>query len=46
MFIQVQDTPNPDSLKFLPGVEVLGKGEISNFPVIDMLTNCRSFWRS
>ena len=24
MFIQTQPTPNPDSLKFLPGCEVLG----------------------
>lgn len=26
MFIQVQSTPNPNSLKFLPGVKVLGTG--------------------
>lgn len=26
MFIQTQDTPNPNSLKFLPGVEVLESG--------------------
>lgn len=32
MFIQTQDTPNPDSLKFLPGVEVLGKGNTRDFP--------------
>lgn len=32
MFIQVQDTPNPESLKFLPGVEVLGKGNTKDFP--------------
>ncbi|EDV95195.1 NFU1 iron-sulfur cluster scaffold homolog, mitochondrial [Drosophila grimshawi] len=32
MFIQTQDTPNPDSLKFLPGVEVLGKGNTYDFP--------------
>lgn len=32
MFIQVQDTPNPESLKFLPGVEVLGKGNTRDFP--------------
>jgi len=24
MFIQTQDTPNPNSMKFLPGIEVLG----------------------
>ncbi|GFN82043.1 nfu1 iron-sulfur cluster scaffold-like protein, mitochondrial [Plakobranchus ocellatus] len=26
MFIQTQDTPNPNSLKFMPGVEVLESG--------------------
>ncbi|XP_065363549.1 NFU1 iron-sulfur cluster scaffold homolog, mitochondrial-like [Calliphora vicina] len=34
MFIQTQDTPNPDSLKFLPGVEVLGKGSTYDFPSV------------
>jgi NFU1 iron-sulfur cluster scaffold homolog, mitochondrial len=32
MFIQTQDTPNPDSLKFLPGKEVLGPGNTYDFP--------------
>lgn len=32
MFIQTQDTPNPNSLKFLPGVEVLGPGKTMDFP--------------
>lgn len=32
MFIQTQDTPNPDSLKFLPGVPVLEKGNTMDFP--------------
>lgn len=32
MFIQTQETPNPDSLKFLPGVDVLGKGNTMDFP--------------
>lgn len=32
MFIQVQDTPNPESLKFLPGKDVLGKGNTRDFP--------------
>lgn len=31
MFIQTQETPNPDSLKFLPGVDVLGNGTM-DFP--------------
>lgn len=32
MFIQTQDTPNPDSLKFMPGVDVLGAGNTMDFP--------------
>jgi len=32
MFIQTQDTPNPDSLKFLPGSDVLGAGNTMDFP--------------
>ena len=28
MFIQTEDTPNPNTLKFIPGVEVLDKGTI------------------
>ncbi|XP_064644064.1 NFU1 iron-sulfur cluster scaffold homolog, mitochondrial-like [Lineus longissimus] len=31
MFIQVQDTPNPNSMKFMPGKEVLESGTI-DFP--------------
>ena len=31
MFIQTQDTPNPNSLKFVPGVQVLESGTI-DFP--------------
>lgn len=31
MFIRVQDTPNPNSLKFLPGVQVLESGTV-DFP--------------
>ena len=31
MFIQVQDTPNPNSLKFMPGVTVLETGTM-DFP--------------
>ena len=34
MFIQIQDTPNPNSLKFLPGVSVLGEGVTADFPSI------------
>lgn len=32
MFIQTQDTPNPNSLKFLPGVTVLEPGQTKDFP--------------
>lgn len=32
MFIQTQETPNPDSLKFVPGVSVLEKGNTIDFP--------------
>lgn len=32
MFIQIQDTPNPNSLKFLPGVTVLEPGQTMDFP--------------
>ncbi|XP_067011267.1 NFU1 iron-sulfur cluster scaffold homolog, mitochondrial [Anabrus simplex] len=32
MFIQTQETPNPNSLKFIPGVEVLGPGKTMDFP--------------
>lgn len=32
MFIQTQETPNPNSLKFLPGVKVLENGQTIDFP--------------
>ncbi|XP_073995910.1 NFU1 iron-sulfur cluster scaffold homolog, mitochondrial-like [Rhodnius prolixus] len=32
MFIQTQDTPNPNSLKFLPGVKVLDERQTMDFP--------------
>ncbi|XP_039282100.1 NFU1 iron-sulfur cluster scaffold homolog, mitochondrial [Nilaparvata lugens] len=32
MFIQTQETPNPNSLKFLPGVKVLEPGQTIDFP--------------
>ena len=32
MFVQVQSTPNPNSMKFVPGVSVLGGGETRDFP--------------
>ncbi|XP_028142512.1 NFU1 iron-sulfur cluster scaffold homolog, mitochondrial [Diabrotica virgifera virgifera] len=32
MFIQTQETPNPNSLKFVPGVQVLDPGSTIDFP--------------
>ncbi|CAG9833043.1 unnamed protein product [Diabrotica balteata] len=32
MFIQTQETPNPNSLKFVPGVQVLEPGSTIDFP--------------
>ncbi|MEO1241392.1 MAG: NifU family protein [Pseudomonadota bacterium] len=35
MFIQTEDTPNPQSMKFLPGQAVLGAGEMGmDFPTM------------
>ncbi|XP_022117690.2 NFU1 iron-sulfur cluster scaffold homolog, mitochondrial [Pieris rapae] len=34
MFIQTQETPNPNSLKFLPGTQVLEPGQTIDFPNI------------
>jgi len=34
-FIQTQDTPNPNSLKFLPGEKVLDTGRTRDFPTRD-----------
>jgi NFU1 iron-sulfur cluster scaffold homolog, mitochondrial len=36
MFIQTEDTPNPQSMKFLPGQAVLGAGELGmDFPTLE-----------
>lgn len=36
MFIQTEDTPNPQSMKFLPGRPVLGAGELGlDFPTFE-----------
>ena len=32
MFIQTEETPNPNTLKFMPGVDVMGIGKTYNFP--------------
>lgn len=34
MFIQTQDTPNPNSLKFLPGTKVLEERQTMDFPTV------------
>ena len=36
MFIQTEDTPNPQSLKFVPGQAVLGEGALGvDFPTLE-----------
>ena len=35
MFIQTESTPNPNTLKFLPGQEVMGEGKVADFPSAD-----------
>ncbi len=35
MFIQTEDTPNPATLKFLPGQPVMGKATPADFPHVD-----------
>ena len=38
MFIQTQDTPNPATLKFIPGVPVMNRGT-AHYPGADSATN-------
>jgi Fe-S cluster biogenesis protein NfuA len=35
MFIQTESTPNPATLKFLPGRPVMGEGAVADFPDAD-----------
>ena len=35
MFIQTESTPNPATLKFLPGRAVMGDGEVADFPTAE-----------
>ena len=35
MFIRTQETPNPNSLKFLPGRQILPEGKTIDFPHIN-----------
>ena len=32
MFIQTESTPNPATMKFLPGRQVMGEGAVADFP--------------
>jgi Fe-S cluster biogenesis protein NfuA len=32
MFIQTESTPNPATLKFIPGRDVMGDGQVADFP--------------
>ncbi len=32
MFIQTESTPNPATLKFIPGCKVMGEGAVADFP--------------
>ena len=38
MFIQTQDTPNPATLKFIPGVPVMNNGT-ADYPAADSASN-------
>jgi Fe-S cluster biogenesis protein NfuA len=35
MFIQTEATPNPATLKFLPGRDVMGEGHVADFPNVE-----------
>src|SRR5437660_11988647 len=35
MFIQTESTPNPATLKFLPGRDVMGEGAVADFPTVE-----------
>src|ERR1700744_1644575 len=35
MFIQTESTPNPATLKFLPGRSVMGEGAVADFPSVE-----------
>jgi hypothetical protein len=44
MFIQTESTPNPATLKFLPGREVMGEGAVADFPTREAASARR--WRA
>ncbi len=35
MFIQIEETPNPSTLKFLPGVEIMPHGQTASFRTVE-----------
>lgn len=41
MFIQIEETPNPNTLKFLPGFEILSEGETADFSNADEIKNSK-----
>ncbi|RDD35745.1 Fe/S biogenesis protein nfuA [Wolbachia endosymbiont of Cylisticus convexus] len=41
MFIQIEETPNPNTLKFLPGFEILSEGETADFSNLDEIKSSK-----
>ncbi|GFQ79663.1 histidine--tRNA ligase [Trichonephila clavata] len=41
MFIQIEETPNPNTLKFLPGFAILNEGETADFSNADETKNSK-----
>lgn len=41
MFIQIEETPNPNTLKFLPGFSILNEGKTADFANIDEAKNSK-----
>ncbi len=41
MFIQIEDTPNPNTLKFLPGFAILKEGETAEFSQDNQTNNSK-----
>ncbi|MGL9682210.1 MAG: NifU family protein [Wolbachia sp.] len=41
MFIQIEETPNPNTLKFLPGFAILNEGKTADFSSVDEIKNSK-----
>ncbi|NSM56215.1 NifU family protein [Wolbachia endosymbiont of Atemnus politus] len=41
MFIQIEETPNPNTLKFLPGFAILNEGETADFSSASEIKNSK-----